>query len=271
MFVYNNLNKYIIMAFESNNIDKLLNNRTCEKIYLINQFYIDAIPERQHEIVSCLRKNLELQQITQIFLLNEKIYNEDELGISDLSNEHKEKIQQIVITKRLTYKDALLFIKKMNDTQINGYYIIANSDIFFDNSLENLQITSLSMEKSLYALLRFEYNENYKEDLSQSKLSGPYKTSQDTWIIHSNFCPSINEMEKCNFNLGVPGCDNVIAYLFDSFGYKIYNEPFIIRTYHFHCTQIRNHSEKNRLPRPYLFLYPIFRNQNIVKIINEAT
>jgi hypothetical protein len=269
-------------TYEQKNIDNLrLNNNgndnnnniniNEQKIYLIAQYFIHPNIERSNEIISCLRRNLQLNQITKIYLLNEKIYNDEELGIDDLSIETKEKIEQISINKRMTYTDALLFIKLMHEKGNIGYYIIANSDIFFDDSLKNLQITSLSIEKSFYALLRYEYDEKYGDDLSQSKLFGPFKTSQDTWIIHSNFCPSNVQIEKCNFSLGIQGCDNVILYLFFSFGYKVYNEPYVIRTYHLHSSQIRNYSEASRLPRPYLFAYPVLRRSNLVRIFHEAT
>jgi hypothetical protein len=257
---------------EQKNIDTILlkNDNKHNNTYLITQFFIHPDKKRHHEIVSCLRRNLQLKELTKIYLLNEKIYSEEELGISDLCDENKKMIEQICINERLTYKDVLLFIKFMAEKGYNGYYIFANSDIFLDNSLKNLQSTSLSREKAFYAILRFEYNEKYKDDLSQSILFGPSKTSQDTWIIHSNFCPNNNEIEQCNFSFGLPGCDNVIAYRFNSFGYKIYNEPYVIKTYHLHSSQIRNYSERNRLSRPYLFLYPVFRDEKIVTIIDNA-
>ncbi len=257
---------------DQKNIDNLVltNNNTNHNIYLIIQYFISSNLERRNELVTCLRRNLQLSEITKIYLLNERIYTNEELGVDDLSIEIKEKIEQISINKRMTYKDALLFIKSMHEKGDSGYFIIANTDIFFNNTLKNLQITSLSQQKSFYALLRFEYYDKYKDDLSQAQLLGPFKTSQDTWIIHSNFCPSINEIEKCNFNLGVPGCDNVIAYLFFSFGYKIYNEPYVINTFHFHSSQFRTHSEALRLHKPYLFTYPVLRTEKLVRIIDEA-
>lgn len=262
-----------MLTYNQKNIDNLkLNNNVIndDKTYLIAQYFIHSNLERKNEIISCLRRNLQLNEITKIYLLNEKIYSDKELGIDDLLIENKQKIEQILINKRMTYKDALLFIHYMIKNGNTGYFIIVNSDIFFDNSLKNLQITSLSREKSIYTILRFEYNEKYKDDLKQSKLLGPTKTSQDTWIIHSNFCPSKNEIEQCNFNLGLPGCDNVIAYLFFDFGYKIYNEPYVIKTYHFHSSKIRNYSESSRLPKPYLFVYPVLRTPKLVRIIHEA-
>jgi hypothetical protein len=260
---------------ETKNIDdlKLQPSNQYDKIYLITQFFIHNDTKRNNEIIFCLKNNLKIKEITKIFLLNEKIYTDVELGLYELNEEelnNKDKIEQICINKRLTYKDVLLFIKQMKETKMDGYYIFANSDIFFDNSLKNLNITSLAREKSFYAILRFEYEENYKEKLQMSQLFGPAKTSQDTWVIHTNFSPTEAEINKCSFNFGLPGCDNVIAYLFNSFGYKIYNEPYVIRTYHYHNSQIRDYSEKNRLPRPYLFAYPVFRNNNTVRIINEA-
>ena len=64
----------------------------------------------------------------------------------------------------MTYMHCFGLVKAL---KLNGYIIIANSDIFFDNTLLNLEKTSLSKTKSVYALLRFEFkNEKNLNDLN---------------------------------------------------------------------------------------------------------
>ena len=61
---------------------------------------------------------------------------------------------------------------------------MANSDIFFDNSISNLHNTDLDNCQKMISLLRWEYRG--EENLDECKIFGPRWDSQDTWIFHSN-------------------------------------------------------------------------------------
>ena len=229
-------------------------NQNTDDIYLITQFFITKSQSRQNELIQTLKKNIELNVFKKIFLINEKIYTKDEMGLTEKEMTH---IHQIIFNNgvRMKYMHAFAVVKKFN---LNGYIVISNSDIFFDNSLQNnIRKTSLSKEKALYALLRFEFNE---KKLRDCKIFGPRPDSQDTWIFHSKFLPTDGQILSCNFLLGVLGCDNSIAYLFHNFGYKIYNEPCVIKTYHYHMEQIRNYDLSQKIPPPYLCITPVHRN-----------
>jgi hypothetical protein len=256
------------MSSNKDNIEHLsLHPLNENDIYLITQFFIPTNIERKKELVFCLKQNINLNIFKKIFLINEKEYTKDELELTD--NEML-KISQICFKKnnsdlngeRMRYIHPLILVQLQ---KIKGYIVISNSDIFFDNTLKNLHKSSLSIKKSLYALLRFEFNNSdqnllFEDKKKQSKLFGPRSDSQDTWIFHTNFIPIKHEIIKCNFELGSPGCDNSIAYLFNSFGYQIYNEPFIIKTYHYHTTNIRNYTKENTIPPPYMLVKPVIRN-----------
>ncbi len=234
------------------NEDKLNSkNYNEDDIYLITQYFIPSNENRKNEIITCLKKNIELNIFKKIYLINERTYTKNEMGLTDKEMNH---IQQVIFNKgeRMKYIHSLALIKKLN---LNGYFVISNSDIFFDNSLSNVRKTSLSEEKSLYSILRFEFNERKLRDC---KIFGPRPDSQDTWILHSKFLPSDDKIMRCNFYLGAPGCDNSFVYLFNEFGYKIYNEPTIIKTYHYHKEQFRNY-KVDKIEPPYLFIEPIIR------------
>ena len=246
------------------NIDKI-NNEDYNKdlIYLITQFYISSNIERHKENLFCLRKNIELNLFAKIYLINEREYSFEEMGITEDENKN---IQQIIFQKgeRMKYIHSIALAKIKN---LKGYLITANSDIFFDNSLLNIRKTSLSVSKSFYALLRFEFNNNDddKNNLNKCNLhhNSSYPSSQDTWIFHSNFLPTNIQALKCNFMLGQIGCDNSIAFLFHSFGFKVFNEPYVIKTYHYHSSFFRTYNKQNKIEPPYLLVKPILRNNNL--------
>ena len=243
------MNNILIHKNQDNISKHSLNN---DNIYLFNQYYIDKDETRLKETRLCLKLNISLRNFTNIYLLNEKIYTREEL---DLHENEMSNITQVNIEKRLMYSDVLKFVK---DNDLNGYIVIANSDIFFDKSLENVRKSSISIKKSMYALSRFEYFSNYGNNLSDCKLVKTSYCSQDVWIIHSDYVKMLlnKEINMCDIELGRVGCDNKIAYLFHSFGFTVYNNPYLIKTYHNHSNQKRNsiEREKLRIPKPYLYL-----------------
>lgn len=216
------------------------NNECKDDIYIFTQFYIPKEAKRIKEVNDTLKNNINNKFVTKVILLNERIYTPAELGLSDTS-----KIEQIVIKDRLTYTLFFQYAKAFK-----GYLLLANSDIFFDETLENIYKTVLSSQKSCFTQLRFEYNK---------KLFGPRSDSQDSWLFHSNHLPSPHIMY--NFQLGQPGCDNKITFWLLQNGYKIYNEPFRIKTYHMHMSEIRHYSNRDIIPGPYIHPVPLLSDK----------
>ncbi len=222
-----------------------------DNIYLIQQFFLPSNPTRKNEIIDTLRRNTTVDQLSKIILLNEKVYSKAELGLND---KQMNKIQQVNIGKRLSYKDVFEFVKKSG---LKGYIIFANSDIFLDKSVENISTTPLQAEKTFMAQLRFEFAPTQKF-LQQSKLYGEWISySQDTWAYHTNFQPSSEIVSKIfDIPFGKPGCDNKLIYLMRILGYNIINNPYLIKTYHHHSSQTRNYDVSDTLASPYMHCFP---------------
>ena len=240
------LANYWVMHSPETNLEEEIK----DDIILITQFYISPDKERQKEILQCLEFNLNNKTIDKIYIITERIYSEEEIGIALHSN--KTKLIQINLGARLKYSDVFNIIEEQ---KINGYIILANSDIFFDNGLETLYKTGLINNKKLYSQLRFEYN---NKDLKKCKPFGPRGDSQDAWIFHSKF--NIENQYRClfNFQLGIPACDNHINYLFTILGYRLHNEPFLIKIYHNHATELRTYnSSTKKVEKPWVRLMPI--------------
>ena len=203
-----------------------------DPIFLFYQFFVHPNEDRHNEIKYCLLRNVQNEFVDKIYLLNERIYSDEELGVSS------DKIIQIVIHKRLTYYDVFHFISE----NICGFCCLLNADIWFDFTLCNLKRAT---KKYMFAQLRFD------NDLIQYR-----SDSQDTWMFHSKYVNVLVDKE-CDFQLGMPGCDNRILYIFYKYGFILINDPYFIKTHHCHSTNVRNYTETNRISRPYLFLSPI--------------
>lgn len=231
------------LLFHKSDIDILLKKEKKDKINLFVQFFISTNKERNEELKQSLFYNVSNPNINNIYLLNEKIYTNKELGIEKC--EEKVKVKQINVKKRLSFK--LLFDTIKNE-KIKGYIIFANTDIFFDYTINNLKKSSISKTKGIHCLVRYEFTH---PTLKKCKLFGRGRAdSQDVWILHSKYIP--NKTKIFNFNFGVPGCDNKLVYLFLILGYKVYNDPLFIKCYHNHKSQERNYDSFVNYPHSYL-------------------
>ena len=178
-------------------------------------------------------------------MLNERIYTDEELGVKS------PKIVQTVIGRRMMYSDVF---HNVNEKKIRGYIVIANSDILFDSTLDNVRKSDIHLSKKMYAQLRYEYNPN---NPSLSPIFGPRYDSQDVWILHTNFGIGKTQERAFHFPLGKPGCDNKMIYIFLILGYKVLNDPAFIRTLHYHSSQIRRYNASQQIGQPWAMLFPV--------------
>lgn len=224
-------------------------------IALIQQFHIPKDTSRYEEIKDTLRRNSQNPKLSTIYLLNERDYTNEELGFSN-ETPLPSHIKQIVISKRLTYCLAFLFVIKHIQ---NTHVILSNNDIYYNDTIKHiptlLHRKFQNQPKKAGCLLRWE--------LPRDKNSKPYllqrnkqvvKYCQDTWFFYSEDIKSIapQRFENSNFPLGVLGCDNRIAYVFHKiFQFRTFNTPNMIQSYHNHRTEIRYYDKKNVIKGPY--------------------
>jgi hypothetical protein len=241
----------------------IINN---ENIILIIQYYIvnnndkDYQEKRQNEINKCLIINNDNKFINEIHLLVEEIYD-----LSFLNNTSK--IKQILIKKRLTYQDVFEYY---NNNLSNQICILSNADIYFDESLNMLKYVNFNF-KTILCMTRYEDNEDnqlkllsgLEYDISKNltipdlKRYRPSIWSQDCWIWKDHNI----KIKNSNFNLGIVGCDNHIAYLFYLNNYSIINPSKLISINH--LDRIRNRITE------YGILKGDYSKSSRIKTINE--
>jgi hypothetical protein len=231
-----------------------LNTIQNDKVYLFTQFFIPNSNDRYNEVKLSLKENVNNKSIDQIILLNEMIYDDEQLGIE--SN----KIKQVNINKRLKFSDVFHYIRS---ERIRGYMLLINCDICFANdSINKLKKTTLHCKKQIACLLRYEYNE---DNISKSTLFGPRYDSQDAWIFHSNYLvPEFSE-KIFSFEFGKPGCDNKIIYLMAILGYEIINDPKNIQILHIHKGKNRSYTILDAIYPPVGVVIPYGIENNQLK------
>ena len=223
-----------------------------ENIYLIYQYFTAKTQQRIDEMQYCMKKNLQNVSFKKIFLLNERKYTREELGLKQYTHDIIDsRVEQVVLGSRLKFKDVYDFVEKK---KLMGFVVVINSDIFFDDNIKILNKTDLHLHKSMIGLLRYEYRK-YMVDLSDARLFGPRGDSQDTWIFHTDY--NIEKKYRCGFDFyfGQPGCDNKLIYLYKTLGYKIYNDPRTIKSYHLHAEVGRKYDLK-LIHLPHMIMLP---------------
>lgn len=208
-------------------------------IVLILQYFEVKNELRQKELDACLKINCDNPYISKIILLNEKIYMHK---IMDNA-----KITQINISNRLTYNDVFKYSEKF--LNINDIKILINTDIILDYR-DIKYLKNIRFNNKVFALLRNEckipiniFKDGITFDTVEKYVycNGNCKTSQDVWIFNN-----IKSDDIYDFNLGIRGCDNRIAYLLDKNKYNITNPSKSIKIYHLHEHDQKSHENRER-------------------------
>jgi hypothetical protein len=198
---------------------------------LITPYYKTQSSERNAELDYVLKKNIESNIFDKIILFC------DPNCIPPYTDE---RIEIIIANNRPTYLD--FFNQGNNHT--GSIIVISNSDIFFDESI-NISKKYIKKKRRVLALTRYEY---FKvTDIFENKMIMGCD-SQDSWVYLSPI--NMNGM-SIDFGLGIPGCDNRIAYELAK-NYNVVNPSYSIKTYHYHESNVRNYNPNNRLNGDYL-------------------
>jgi len=227
-----------------------INSLTMKRFNLITNYYCDKDVNRQNEIDFCLDANVVNSEIERIIVL---VTAQDSRVLESVHQSNK--ITRIITHNRPTYND--FFRATIN--YANDINAVCNSDIFFDEKT----IVKLKdynwLPDICFALSRWELTERPVDAMNvqgaQPIEAKEMRYSQDSWI----FWGMVPFVQGADFCLGMPGCDNSIAYHLKKAGYQLWNPCIDLFTFHYHLSSTRHYSSdiaKNRLPPPYLKVYP---------------
>jgi hypothetical protein len=200
-------------------------------INLYISLYLESNLGRRQEFNDCLSKNLANTKIEKIYILKEGEF---------ILEKKSEKIVVYDVLNRPTYNTFFEIINK--NTSKDDINIVANSDIYFDESIE--LVKKYLSDKNCFALSRWE--------LTDPPQLFAISASQDSWIFKGPVKSNLNG----NFNLGIWGCDNKIAFEISKSGYRLTNPSFSIHSYHMHFSNIRNYESNLEIKGPFSNVVP---------------
>lgn len=205
-----------------------------DKTILVTQFYLPSKNKRLRELKYCVLENKKNPLIDLIILVVE-----EGIDLDLIPKGYKIKIKRV--TKRPTYGDLFNIAMEYSDSS-EKLMIIANSDIFYMPD-DIIKIKERINEGEVFALSRWDFS-----------FKNPPKhhdtwDSQDSWIFKNSILPG-----NYDIKLGVPGCDNRIAFELQKAGHDVKNPSKTIKSYHYHVSEYRTYKEEDRIEEPYLFI-----------------
>lgn len=196
---------------------------------LVNLYLIDE-GKRLDELILCLKNNIANPLISEIVVLDE--------GFPKPELFDNPKVTVLAISARPDFAD---FYDHLDPDGIN---ILSNNDIRFDQSLKKLSLLNPGPYDLLTLTRREADGKLYKAEQADA---------QDSWIFVGKAAP----LKDCTFPMGIPGCENRLAFLFFAKQYRVLNPAKIIRTHHEHTSQQRGYQNAERIDGHYLLTRPV--------------
>jgi len=216
-----------------NSAHHIENDVEWSQMTLLVGLYIDASAERLREFLTCIERNAANRRIDAVH-----VFIEDAIDPAGLITQYPElaspNVRLVLHGRRVTYRDLFDYANR----ELPGRrVIIANTDIFFDETLSRLD--DYSLIGRLLCLSRWDLQNDGSWRLYD------FESSQDAWIFQAPV-PDF----ACDFHLGLLGCDNRLAWEAERAGLVLSNPSRSIRACHLHASGIRRYTEAQRLHGP---------------------
>jgi len=206
-------------------------------VVLLVDFFLSEDKDRQSEFLECLSKNCTCEYIDKIVVsiqIQEVNVFWDMIQAKELTEKQLSKIQLNMVRPghRSTYADMFIYC---NAFLKGSVCIIANNDIYFDDSLKYIEHME---DKDFLCLSRYNVNQDSIDDGDITCMS------QDVWIFKREI--PMDMVLSSHVYQGTIGCDNYIAFLAVANNMHVYNPSKLIRCYHLHANPERNYKEEDR-------------------------
>ena len=189
---------------------------------LLTAFYRDPHAGRRNELSECLLRNLANEQLSEVHLFLED-------GARPRIDDPK--LRFVSHDRRATYSELFDYA---NAHLAGRRVILANADIYFGADLARLARYDLTGK--LLCVSRWDVHADGSASFFE------HGESQDAWVFDAPL-PQI----ACDFHLGLPGCDNRLAWEAAHAGLELENPARSLRAYHLHTSHVRRYREEHRI------------------------
>lgn len=222
--------------------------------HLIIEYHVPKNKDRHEEYLTCLRENLKNPHIEKVHIFSES--NRKRPPIEDSKIVYP-KIRKLSVGEHRESEPGKSYLKISDKSRatFSGLFryareslsgkscIIANSDIFFDETLE--VINGADLDKTMICLSRWDIKRGLGGN-AVKLFNRP--DSQDSWIFASPMNKKVEE--RSNFFLGRIGCDNALAWIAHEEGMKLTNPAHQIISKHLHMVDYRTYKNHGSLLKP---------------------
>ncbi|MEO9876493.1 MAG: exostosin family protein [Anderseniella sp.] len=202
-------------------------NAGLKTLNLFLPYYTPQDHERAVELQYCLNRNLDSGLFAKIIML---------VDDDSIAPREDRRLSILRFDRRPTYLDWVRESRQRCPGQIS---VLANSDIYFDDSIGQILKIFMSEPNAFIALSRFDRTGD-----TLTPHANPH-WSQDTWAFIPGEDDSKIHDKRFDVPLGVPRCDNKIVYVFATQGYRVFNPFPFVRSIHVHETNLRYYNKKN--------------------------
>jgi hypothetical protein len=207
-------------------------------IVIYTQYYRCKTAVRQREIDECLLRNLNHPAISKVVLFQET----DAPPLPQASVP----LEVVERNERITYAEWFRWVQR----QGSGSGLLLNADIYLDEGLEHLA-ASLDSPDIFLALTR--YNPGH----AGFHLNDYPHWTQDVWGVRADAELPESLLYASSFPLGFPGCDNRIAYVMWSHGFRVRNPCYHVRSVHLQASTARDYGKtRDRLYGGVSYIHP---------------
>ena len=200
--------------------------------HLLVAMYEEPDPARMAEFTACLAHNLENPHIARVHLFDE---TRAEGATPRMSVLPHPKMERVLCGRRVRFDDFFDYARRVLPGET---VIVANTDIFFDDTL--CPLFDYPLDGRMLALSRWDE----RADGSCALFEEP--GSQDAWVFRA----PLPEPLRADWYLGVPGCDNRLAWEARAAGLEVLNPARTVRARHLHLSGRRNYTGADTLSGP---------------------
>jgi hypothetical protein len=209
----------------------------------------DTTLEREEEYKLCLRKNLAHPSVQHIHLLTidstdtQKKFKEFtsniKLVVSEIKRIHRARDIYEYVSRNLLRKDVM----------------IVNADIALGSGFDKIDAAVMDQQNIMYAISRHlapEHDSKCRKDKSNqgnpNDMCENYIGSHDAFMFRLDEPLTEEFLQHMDFPYPNPGMEGRMIWSFENvLKYCVLNPCSILKTFHYHCSQLRTYTSKPRL------------------------